>query len=377
MTTPRFLLAVGTKKGLWLATSEDRKTWSVAAPQFLMQEIPSVAIDSRGGRTRLLVGVRSEHFGPTVVHSDDLGASWTEPDHGSVVFPEGADAAVERIWQIQPDAEDRPGVVWVGAEPISIWKSTDGGETFELNRSLWEHPDKDQWAPGAGGAAVHTIVPDPGDPNLVHLAISAGGVYRSTDAGTSWTARNHGISAYFMPDPNPEVGQCVHKIAADTDGRLYAQNHRGVYRSDDRGDTWVSIADGLPADFGFVMLTHPRRSGTAWVVPLVSDWERVAPEGHLAVHRTDDAGETWRSLDTGLAEPDWNTVLRDAASVDTAEPVGVYFGTRGGSVYASADEGETFHEVMAQLPDVLCVRAAELTPSPAAVGAAHDAVREA
>ncbi|GAB4098654.1 exo-alpha-sialidase [Sinomonas halotolerans] len=358
MESPQYVLAIGTKKGLWLATSRDRTTWTLGEPQFLMQEIPSVGIDTRGGRTRLLAGVRSEHFGPTVVHSDDLGATWSEPESGSVVFPEGTDAAVERIWQIRPDAEHRPGVVWAGAEPISVWKSTDGGESFELNRALWGHSDRDQWGAGAGGAAVHTIVPDPDDDSLVHVAMSSGGVYRTTDAGASWTARNHGISAYFLPDPNPEVGQCVHKIAADTDGRLYAQNHRGVYRSDDRGDTWVSIADGLPADFGFVMLTHPRRSGTAWVVPLVSDWERVAPEGHLAVHRTDDAGATWRILDAGLPARDYNTVLRDAASVDTADPVGVYFGTRGGSVYASADEGETFHEVAARLPDVLCVRAA-------------------
>jgi photosystem II stability/assembly factor-like uncharacterized protein len=375
-TTPRFLLAVGTKKGLWLATSDDRKTWEVGPPQFLMQEIPSVAIDTRGGRTRLLVGVRSEHFGPTVAHSDDLGATWTEPEHGSVVFPEGAGAALERIWQIQPDGQHRPGVVWVGAEPISVWKSTDGGETFELNQALWEHPDQDRWGAGAGGAAVHTVVPDALDDELVHLAMSSGGVYRSNDSGASWTARNHGISAYFLPDPYPEVGQCVHKIAADVDGRLYAQNHRGVYRSDDRGDTWVSIADGLPADFGFVMLTHPRRSGTAWVVPLVSDWERVAPGGELAVHRTDDAGASWRRLDAGLSQPDWNTVLRDAAAVDTAEPVGVYFGTRGGTVYASADEGESFLEVLAQLPDVLCVRAAEL-PGPRAAGMADDAGSEA
>ena len=360
MDSPRYLLAIGTKKGLWLATSEDRRSWTLGEPQFLMQEIPSIGIDTRGGRTRVLVGVRSEHFGPTVVHSDDLGASWSEPEEGSVVFPEGTDAALERIWQIRPDTEQRDGVVWVGAEPISVWKSTDGGRTFELNRALWDHADKEQWGAGAGGAAVHTIVPDATDDGLVHVAMSTGGVYRSTDAGASWTARNHGISAYFLPDPNPEVGQCVHKIAADTEGRLYAQNHRGVYRSDDSGDTWVSIADGLPADFGFVMLTHPRRSGTAWVVPLVSDWERVAPGGHLAVHRTDDAGSSWRALDGGLPAVDYNTVLRDAAFVDTAEPVGVYFGTRGGSVYASADEGETFQEVAARLPDVLCVRAAVL-----------------
>ena len=360
MDNPRYLLAIGTKKGLWLATSRDRRQWEVSAPQFLTQEIPAIGIDTREGRARLLVGVRSEHFGPTVVHSDDLGASWTEPQQASIAFAEGDDAAVERIWQILPDSPDRPGVVWAGVEPISVWKSTDGGESFELNRALWEHPDKSVWGAGAGGAAAHSIVPDRHDSELLHIAMSTGGVYRSRDGGESWERASKGISAYFLPDPEPEVGQCVHKIAADVDGRLYAQNHRGVFRSDNRGDQWISIAEGLPADFGFVMLTHPRRGGTAWVIPLVSDYERIPPGGHLAVHRTDDAGESWQKFDAGLPDHDFNVVLRDAACVDADDPVGVYFGTRGGSVYASADEGESFVEVASRLPDVLCVRAVAL-----------------
>jgi photosystem II stability/assembly factor-like uncharacterized protein len=163
-----------------------------------------------------------------------------------------------------------------------------------------------------------------------------------------------------MPDPNPEFGQCVHKIAADAavDGRLYAQNHHGVYRSDDDAESWESIAEGLPADFGFVMMTHPRRAGTAWVIPLKADGERIPPDGKLAVHRTGDAGASWTRLDAGLPEPEYNAVLRDAACVDAAEPAGVYFGTRGGCVYASPDEGDHFSEVASHLPDVLCVRAA-------------------
>ncbi|MEA5457099.1 exo-alpha-sialidase [Sinomonas sp. JGH33] len=374
MDTPAYLLAIGTKKGLWLARSTDRRSWDVSQPHFLMQEIPAIGIDTRGGRTRLLVGVRSEHFGPTVVHSDDLGASWNEPDRASIAFDEGDGAAVERIWQILPDAEGRPGVVWAGAQPISVWKSTDGGETFELNRALWEHPDKGEWGAGYGGAAAHSIVPDSRDPGLVHIAMSTGGVYRSRDGGASWERASKGISAYFLPDPEPEIGQCVHKISADPDGRLYAQNHRGVFRSDNQGEQWVSIADGLPADFGFVMLTHPRRGGTAWVIPLVSDFERIAPGGHLAVHRTDDAGETWRAFDGGLPAVDFNTVLRDAACVDAGEPVGVYFGTRGGSVFASSDEGESFVAVATGLPDVLCVRAVVLDgwADPSAVAGAAE-----
>src|SRR3954464_4311850 len=239
------LLAIGTRKGLWLATSEDRRTWSLSQPHFLMTEVAGVGIDTRGGRTRLLAGVRSEHFGPTVVHSDDLGETWTEPEGGAIRFPADTGAAVERIWQLRPDSADRPGVVWAGCEPISVWKSTDGGEHFELNRGLWDHPHRSEWGAGYGGAAAHSIVVNPAG-ETVHIAMSTGGVYRSLDGGASWEARNKGISAYFMPDPNPEFGQCVHKIAADAavEDRLYAQNHHGVYRTDDGGENWDSIADG-------------------------------------------------------------------------------------------------------------------------------------
>jgi photosystem II stability/assembly factor-like uncharacterized protein len=205
----------------------------------------------------------------------------------------------------------------------------------------------------------------------VLVAMSTGGVYRSTNAGGTWEPRNTGIQADFLPDQFPEFGQCVHKIAADAavEGRVYAQNHGGVYRTDDDGGSWKSIAEGLPADFGFTVLAHPRRSGTAWVIPMKADSHRIPPEGKLAVHRTDDAGETWKRQDSGLPQREFNTVLRDAAWVDAAEPVGLYFGTRSGFVYASSDEGESFAEVASHLPDVLCVRAAVIaangTVSPA------------
>ncbi|CAA9209475.1 MAG: GH74 [uncultured Arthrobacter sp.] len=353
------VLAIGTKKGLWLATSRNRRSWTLSDPLFLMQEVPGVGIDTRGGRTRILVGTRSEHWGPSVVHSDDLGATWTEPERGSIGFDSDDGAALERIWQIQPDSEGRPGVVWAGCEPISVWKSTDGGEHFELNRGLWDHPHRSEWGAGYGGAAAHTVLPSPAD-DSIHVAMSTGGVYRSVDGGTSWEPRNRGISAYFLPDPQPEFGQCVHKIARDAGNprHLYAQNHHGVYATPDAGDTWTSIAEGLPSDFGFVMLSHPRRPGTAWVIPLKADGERIPPDGELAVHRTDDGGGSWSRLHRGLPTREYNAVLRDAAAVDAADPVGVYFGTRGGSVYASADEGESFVEVASHLPDVLTVRAA-------------------
>lgn len=355
------VLAVGTKKGLWLGTSADGGNYTFTGPHFLMQEIPSIGIDTRAGRTRILLGLRSEHWGPTVVHSDDLGATWQEPEQGAITFPPDTGTAVERIWQIHPDADHRPGVVWAGCEPISVWKSTDGGAHFELNRGLWDHPHRSEWGAGFGGPAAHTVLPSPAN-DTIHVAMSTGGVYRSIDAGASWEPRNHGIGAPFMPEPAPEFGQCVHKIVRDATNpdTLFAQNHHGVYRTDNAGDTWISIAGGLPTDFGFTVLAHPRRSGTAWVIPIASDGERIPPEGHLAVHRTDDGGTSWARLADGLRDPEYNVVLRDAAAVDTAEPVGVYFGTRGGSVYASHDEGGHFTEVLSGLPDVLCVRAAFL-----------------
>jgi hypothetical protein len=360
MTT---LLAIGTRKGLWLARSDDgRRTWSIDGPHFLMRETASVAIDVRRSPARLLVGTRNEHFGPTVYWSDDLGGSWHETEHGAIRFPEDTGAALARVWQLQPDSDDRPDVVWAGCEPTSLWRSEDGGQSFSLVRGLWDHPHRTDWGPGAGGAAVHTVVADPRSDRVL-VAMSGGGVYRSDDRGGSWNPANKGISAYFLPDPDPEYGQCVHKIAPDASGveRLYAQNHHGVYRSDDGGDSWISIADGLPSDFGFPVLTHPRQPGTAWVIPLRADAERVPPDGRLRVHRTRDGGETWTASGAGLPDDCWVSVLRDAACVDDADPTGVYVGTRDGFVYASNDEGESFSVVTDHLPDVLSLRAATVS----------------
>jgi hypothetical protein len=354
------LLAIGTRKGLWLARSEDRRSWRLDEPRLLATEVPSVAVDTRGGAARLLVGARSEHWGPTVMTSADFGATWDEPEGGAIRFGPDDGASLERVWQLRPDTRERPGVVWAGCEPTSLWRSADGGASFELVRGLWDHPHRPQWWPGGGGAMVHTVLPDTQDDDRVLVAMSTGGVYVTEDGGRSFTPRNKGIRASFLPDPEPEFGQCVHKVVqggADP-SRLYAQNHGGVYRSDDAGATWTSIAEGLPGDFGFVVLAHPRDRDTCWVVPLVADVQRVPPGGRLRVHRTRDGGRTWTESAAGLPDHCWVTTLRDAACVDGLDPVGVYLGTRSGTVWASADEGETFTAVAEHLPDVMCVRAA-------------------
>jgi hypothetical protein len=358
MTT---VLMIGTNKGLFVARSDDdRHTWTVDGPHARMNEVYAVAVDRRGAAPRLIASVTHSHFGPSLITSDDLGESWQEPDHAPVAFPAETGATLERVWAIAPGPAEQPQRVYVGTQPSALFRSDDGGNTFDLVRPLWDHPHRPDWGAGFGGQAIHTVLPDPSDPAAMVVAMSTGGVYRTADSGASWKPGNTGIKAYFMPDPWPEFGQCVHKVARDAvdPDRLYAQNHHGVYRSDDGGATWTSIADGLPTDFGFAMVAHPHRASTIWTFPIEADGVRFPPERRCRVFRSDDAGATWRALGDGLPdEPYFGIVLRDALCADDQEVAGVYFGTRTGEVYASADEGETWQLVAQHLPSVLCVRA--------------------
>jgi photosystem II stability/assembly factor-like uncharacterized protein len=354
------LLAIGTAKGLFLARSTDRSTWELSQPHFLMNGIYAVAIDTRGATPRLLASATSEHWGPSVFHSDDLGATWVEPDEGAVAFPADTDATLERVWQLHPSPSE-PGVVWAGSEPQGLFRSDDGGEHFSFVRALWDHPHRPEWGAGFGGAAIHTVQAHPDDPQRMLVAMSTGGVYRTEDAGASWAASNTGVRADFFPDPLPEFGQCVHKVARDSQNadRLFLQNHHGVYRSDDDGRTWDSIADDLPTDFGFTMLAHPSRGGVAYNFPITAGVERVPPGHACRVFRTEDSGTSWTGLGDGLPQQDYySVVLRDAMCADDVDPAGIYFGTRNGEVYVSPDEGEHWSLVAAHLPDVLSVRAA-------------------
>jgi hypothetical protein len=356
------LLLVGTRKGLWAARSDDdRRTWQVEGPSFVMNAVYAVALDTRGGRTRLLVSADSEHWGPSVFRSDDLGASWQETPEGAGRFPADTGAALKRFWALAPAPEDQPDVVWAGSEPSALWRSEDRGETFELVRGLWDHPHREQWGAGFGGQAAHTVLPHPTDPARISVAMSTGGYYRSSDGGGSWEPANKGIKAYFFPDPWPEFGQCVHKVDFNRarPDQLWAQNHHGVYRSDDAGSTWLSIAEGLPSDFGFPVVAHPRRPGAAYYFPLVADSERLPPDGRARVYRTLDEGASWEALTEGLPQEDfYGAVLRDAMCADDADTTGVYVGSRTGSVFASHDEGDSWSTLARDLPDVLCVRAA-------------------
>jgi photosystem II stability/assembly factor-like uncharacterized protein len=360
MTT---ILMVGTRKGLWLATSEDRSDWKVTGPHFPMEEVYSVLLDRRGDTPRLLVGCSSSWFGPQVRRSDDLGETWTETPNGAVRFPEDTGAALARVWQLVPGVED--GVVWAGTEPGAIFRSEDRGETFELVRGLWDHPHRSEWNAGFGGQAFHTILPHPTDGQRVLAALSTGGVYRTEDGGESWAPSNSGVKAEFMPGERfyPEFGQCVHKVARDSadPDRLYLQNHGGVYRSDDGGASWNDIAPGLPSEFGFAMVAHPSRADTAYTFPISGAGARWPVDGHARVWRTTDAGSSWSALGEGsLPDEFYAAVMRDAMCAEDNDPAGLYFGGRNGVVWGSADEGESWQQVFSDLPDVMCVRAARI-----------------
>lgn len=355
------ILMVGTRKGLWIGRSDAaRETWAFDGPHFNMEEVYSVMVDTRGEEPRLLAGSSSSWIGPQVSRSDDLGKTWAQSGDGAIRFPEDTDTSLERVWQLVPGVPE--GVVYAGTEPGAVFRSDDGGETFSLERALWDHPHRPQWNAGFGGQAFHTILPHPTNPDSVTCALSTGGVYRTTDGGASWEPRNQGIRAEFLPEGQqyPEFGQCVHKVTRHPAApeRMYLQNHGGVYRSDDEGGIWKSIADGLPADFGFPIVVHPKQPDTVYVFPLLGAGGRYPPEGKARVWRSRDAGETWAPLADGLPDEFFVGVMRDAMCADHYDEAGLYFGGRNGAVWASADAGETWREIAANLPDVMVVRAA-------------------
>ncbi|WP_139981260.1 WD40/YVTN/BNR-like repeat-containing protein [Nocardioides litoris] len=356
------VLMVGTRKGLWIGTSDDdRADWSFTGPHHDMEEVYSCLVLPRsgeGGRPRLLAGASSSWLGPQVRWSDDLGETWHETPGGGVRFPEGSGASVERVWQLVAGPGD--GEVWAGTEPGAVWRSRDGGETFALEEALWNHPHRPDWGAGFGGQAFHTILPHPTDPDSVTVAISTGGVYQTADAGRSWTPRNVGVRADFLPEGSqyPEFGQCVHKVARHPSrpDRLYLQNHGGVYRSDDHAATWHPIADGLPSDFGFPVVVHPHEPDTLYVWPNGAGESRYPPNARARVWRSRDAGASWEPLDHGLPDRFYVSVMRDAMCADDHGPAGLYVGARNGAVWASADAGDSWREVVAHLPDVMCVK---------------------
>jgi hypothetical protein len=355
------LVLVGTMKGAFILRSNGaRARWETGGPWFPGQAVYALAYDGRTGRRRLWAGTGSMHWGAVLRSSDDFGKSWTNPEVANVRFPEASGVSLKQIWQIRPGRDEEPDRLYVGVEPAALFESNDAGATWVLNLGLFDHPHRTQWQPGGGGLCLHTIVLDAANRSRLAVAISTGGFYRSDDGGRSWQAKTKGVRADFMPDKYPEFGQCVHKVVAHPSRpqRLFLQNHWGLYRSDDGGDSWRDIAHGVPSDFGFAMVMHPHDPDTVYIVPIESDEFRCTPEGKLRVYRTRDAGASWEPLTRGLPQKDaLELVLRDAMAADPLNPAGIYFGTRSGQLWGSNDGGASWKLIRSGLPPIVCVRA--------------------
>jgi serine/threonine protein kinase len=354
-----FLLLVGTTKGMFILRSNAQRTrWDVGGPYFHGHNVYAMAFDSRAGQHRIWASTQN-YWGTMLRSSDDFGKSWTNPQQAPIRFPADTGVSLKNIWQIALGRAHEPNVLYCGAEPAALFESRDAGQTWSLVRGLFDHPHRPRWMPGNGGLALHTIVLDPVNDQRMYVAISAGGVYRTNDGGSSWTAQNQGIRVMFMPDKYPEFGQCVHKIALHPERpeRLFLQNHWGLYRSDNCGENWTDIANGVPSDFGFTVVMHPRNPDCVYIIPVESDEFRCSCDGRLRVYRTRNGGTSWEPLVRGLPQKcAYETVLRDAMTADSLDPVGIYFGTRSGQLFASRDEGRTWQKILDGFPAILCVR---------------------
>ena len=358
------LVMVGTRKGAFVMESGPARTnWKVRGPYLEGQNVMHMAL---GPRTRtLFAAVGDPWFGSRVHRSADLGRTWDEPKSGPA-FPAETGLTLDKVWHVAPGRPEEPGVVYAGVAPAALFKSTDNGETWTFIQSLNDHPSRPKWQPGAGGMALHTIVLDPVDLRRMYVAISAAGVFRTTDGGASWHHANQGTRTNFMPDQPPtypEFGQCVHKVVLNPSEprRLYQQNHCGVYRSDNGGDQWTEITEGLPSDWGFGISVHPHDANTIWVCPGTNGYKHWVPDGALAVYRTRNQGKSWDKLTKGLPQKSaYVIVLREGMAVDALQPAGLYIGTNTGQLFHSADEGDSWRQASTLFPGINSVGTATL-----------------
>jgi len=350
----KIFLLIGSKKGAFLLESDAaRRTWDLRGPFCEAWPINHVMADPASGT--IYGGGGNEWFGPAVWKSGDLGASWSHSSAG-LAYAAGQDP-IKSVWCLAPGS----GRLYAGVEPAGLFRSDDGGETWQHVAGLQEHPSRPEWQPGGGGLILHSMVLHPTDSRQLWVAISAGGVFYSDDGGETWQARNRGTRADYLPEDQrfPDYGQCVHCLvmAPGTSERLYQQNHCGMYRSDDGGQNWDSIEAGLPSSFGFPAAAHPRDPATLYLAPLNGDIAgRYMPDGKAAVWRTRDGGDSWQVLRDGLPQENvFFGVLRQAMATDGLEPAGVYFGTNTGELYASADEGDSWARIADYLPPIYSV----------------------
>ncbi len=379
---------VGTKKGAFILSADGkRNNWTVDGPFFGGWEIYHLK-GSPIDPNRIYASQTSGWFGQVVQRSDDGGKTWIQPGVPAGEKPDEwppkpsnrfqYDVSPEtgkpltthqwydgtqhpwefkRVWHFEPSLTEA-NTVFAGIEDAALFKSTDGGESWNELAGLRGHGTGPNWQPGAGGMCLHTVILDPGNPDRIYIAISAAGAFRTDDGGKTWKPINKGLYSQYIPDPNAETGHCVHHIAMNPSRPdvLFMQKHWDVMRSDDAGDTWREVSGNLPTDFGFVIDVHAHEPDTIYVVPIKSDSLHFPPDGQLRVYRSRSGGNEWEALGNGLPQRDcYVNVLRDAMAVDSLDKCGVYFGTTGGQVYASADSGDTWMPIVLNLPSVLSI----------------------
>lgn len=382
---------VGTKKGAFVLTSDGkRKTWQVSGPHFGGWEIYHIK-SSPVDPNRIYASQCSDWFGQIIHRSNDGGKTWEqpgtppgEPTTTPEGFPKGEsnkfvyDTSPEtgkpltthqwydgtqhpwefkRVWHLEPSLTE-PDTVYAGVEDAALFRTADGGKTWHELAGLRGHGTGPKWQPGAGGMCLHTVILDPSNPDRIFVAISAAGAFRTDDGGKTWKPINRGLHSEYIPDPDAEIGHCVHRIAMHPSRPqvLFMQKHWDVMRSDDAGDSWHEVSGNLPSDFGFPIDVHAHDPDTVYVIPIKSDSEHYPPDGKLRVYRSRSGGNEWEALTNGLPQQDcYVNVLRDAMAVDSLDKCGIYFGTTGGQVYCSADAGDTWNAIVRDLPSVLSV----------------------
>jgi hypothetical protein len=367
------VLLVGTRKGAWLLAGDaERSSWVSSGPMFLGHVVQHLVLDPRD-RTTLVAAVKTGHLGPTVFQSRDLGRSWTEASRPPAFQPgDRHGRAVQTVFWLTPGHRDQPGHWYCGTSPQGLFHSADDGLTWQPVAGWNDHPSWATWAEWPDvegtpdGSIVHSVNVDPRDPRHLYIGLSGGGVFESTDGGEDWAPLNRGCVMDFAPDPEATFGHDPHcvRVHPTSPDRLYQQNHCGIYRLDRPGETWTRIGDNMPTDvgdIGFPIELHPRDPDRAWVFPMDGTmvWPRTSPDGRPAVFTTADAGTSWQRQDKGLPDRAWFTVKRQAMTTDQADPVGVYFATTSGEIWASGDEGETWTSIAAHLPEIYSLEVAD------------------
>jgi photosystem II stability/assembly factor-like uncharacterized protein len=378
---------VGTKKGAFVLTSDGkREKWDVSGPHFAGWEIYHVK-GSPVDPNRIYASQSSGWFGQIIQRSNDGGKTWEQPGTPkgeATTTPDGMPKAesnkfvydtaktpltthqwydgtqhpweFKRVWHLEPSLSD-PNTVYAGVEDAAMFRTTDGGKNWHEMPGLRQQQGE-KWMPGAGGMGLHTILIDPTDPKRIFIAISAAGCFRTDDGGNTWKPINRGLHSQYIPDPEAQIGHCVHRIAqhASRPNTLFMQKHWDVMRTDDAGENWREVSGNLPSDFGFPIDVHAHEPETVYVVPIKSDSEHYPPEGKLRVYRSKTGGNEWEALTNGLPQSDcYVNILRDAMAVDQLDSCGIYFGTTGGQVYCSPDGGEKWAPIVRDLPAVLSV----------------------